>query len=135
MVEIPWWGLLYIIAVVFNGCLTYIGDEGKEKYTKWLYAIFVSCIVMTVLYFQVITESWLVYSTYLLTVIIVGYTSYIFVIEEIYEKITGKNNNDEEEYTLTDSLIGYVVLGVSYVPGSVLGILKSIELYNQSTGG
>lgn len=124
--EIPWWGLLYIIVVVFNACLIYIADDGEEDIGKWTYGVFIGCILMTSLYFQSIMQIWLIYSTYVLTLIIVSYTLYSF-LEDILEAFKLKKTNvvdDEVEKgnSMSDLLIGYAVLLVTYVPGSILGI-------------
>lgn len=90
--EIPWWGLLYIIVVVFNACLIYIADDGEEDIGKWTYGVFIGCILMTSLYFQSIMQIWLIYSTYVLTLIIVSYTLYSF-LEDILEAFKLKKTN------------------------------------------
>lgn len=36
---------------------------------------------------------------------------------------------------MSDLLIGYAVLLVTYVPGSILGILKSMQLFNLNQVG
>jgi hypothetical protein len=139
MVEIPWWGLLYIIFVVLVASITYIGDRDDDRVSKIVYIADICYIAITALYFQDITDQWLIYTTFAVSLMVVGHSVYSFVGDaaDLIKTARGQQDDtepDEEPLGLGMHLLGTSFVLVSFLPGAIMAILKSMQLW-QTQGG